>query len=681
MNFVAPWMLLGLFAGLLPLIIHLIGRRRAPKLRFAAIDFIFRSNKKLARRFRVRQQLLLITRMILAAGLGLLMAKPFVQVASDMPSVIGGAATVVVIVDDSLSMRRVVGGTPLFEQAKKRAAQLVDSLGAGVEVALLSLSQPAGPRVQPSADRQGVHLALASMRVGYAHARLKDALARATTIQGQAGANRYIFFLSDMAGHNFDAGTLDLPGAIRFHAIPIGDGVDWANYAVSSLTARPSTAPGQRSTEIVARVCNYSAVAAKRGIRLEIAGEIVARGVAELPAARCVEKVFQHTFARSGLHDAAVVLQADTLEVDDRRSTRIEVQSDIRVLMVNGAPSSVRFRDELFYLEMALVNAPQSGQPISVDRVIESELSRTRLANYDVVALCNLREVDRNQAAKLLSYVEAGGGLLITLGDQTDREKTNRSMGALLPQPLRGVISASAPGTSTSALHFGQVDGAHPLVASIWSQKNHGLTAANFWRVYRLQPSNRPGRQVLVSFDDGTPALVEARLGKGRSLLFTSTIDRDWTDLPIRPGFLPLIQQLTKYLAHVPLERRDRTTLVGSQRYFRPPPGTKEVIVSLPGGQERSLKAPFGLQVDLPGQYAVQAVMEDGERMPLSRESFAANVDTRESNLEIRREIQKISGGSKENGKVKATRRVELWHAAGLALLFFLFVESWITRK
>lgn len=681
MNFLAPWMLLGLSAGFIPLIIHLIGKRKAPKHPFAAIDFILRSNKKLARRLKIRQQLLLVTRMIIAAGLGLLMSKPFVEVASDMPSVIGGNATVVLIVDDSLSMQRSVRGVSVFALAKKRAAELIDSLGPDVEVALLSMSRPTGPVSQPTADRQRVHLAIETMKVGFGHARLERALARATATTGQAGASRYVFFLSDMAGHGFDAQGLRVPAAVRFHAIAVGGTGDAtpgaANFSVSALSARPSSAPGQRSTEVVARICNYSGVQAKRTVHLEIAGKIVARGVADLPAGRCAEKAFQHTFARSGLYDAAVVLQPDALVADDRRSTRIEVQSDIRVLMVNGAPSSTRYRDELFYLEMALINAPQSGQPISVSRVVESDLSRMRLANYDVIALCNLRSVDAIQAGNLLSYVKAGGGLLVTLGDQTDQKKTNRSMRELLPQPLRGVISASAPGTSTSALHFGQVDGSNPLVASIWSDKNHGLKAANFWKVVRLQPSHRPGRQVLVSFDDGTPALVEARLGKGRTLLFTSTIDRDWTDLPIRPGFLPLIQQVIKYLAHVPLEHRDRTALVGAQRYLRPPAGTKEVVVNVPGGDERTLKAPFQLQVDFPGQYAVQAVMDDGERMALRRESFAANVDNRESDLRT----QKISAASGKTGRVKAKRRVELWHAAGLALLCFLFVESWITRK
>jgi len=52
---------------------------------------------------------------------------------------------------------------------------------------------------------------------------------------------------------------------------------------------------------------------------------------------------------------------------------------------------------------------------------------------------------------------------------------------------------------------------------------------------------------VLARMDDGTPALVERADGEGKVLLWGSTLDEYWTDLPLQPVFLPFMHQLAKY--------------------------------------------------------------------------------------------------------------------------------------
>ena len=52
-----------------------------------------------------------------------------------------------------------------------------------------------------------------------------------------------------------------------------------------------------------------------------------------------------------------------------------------------------------------------------------------------------------------------------------------------------------------------------------------------------------PGAQVLARFDDGAPALLERRVGSGRVLLWTSSLDLAWNDLPLKPVFLPFVHR------------------------------------------------------------------------------------------------------------------------------------------
>jgi hypothetical protein len=51
----------------------------------------------------------------------------------------------------------------------------------------------------------------------------------------------------------------------------------------------------------------------------------------------------------------------------------------------------------------------------------------------------------------------------------------------------------------------------------------------------------------------GSTLLAEKAYGRGRVVVFTSTCDRDWTNFPIRPAFLPWVHRLVAYLAQQPL--------------------------------------------------------------------------------------------------------------------------------
>src|SRR5690606_1689539 len=72
------------------------------------------------------------------------------------------------------------------------------------------------------------------------------------------------------------------------------------------------------------------------------------------------------------------------------------------------------------------------------------------------------------------------------------------------------------------------------------------LRAAKFFRFAALDP--QAGDRVLVSLDDGTPLLLERTHGNGRVMLFMSSLDREWNDLPVQPVFVPLVAGIANHL-------------------------------------------------------------------------------------------------------------------------------------
>src|SRR5262249_10126462 len=111
-GFLAPLMLVGVLALAVPIAIHLIGRRRARVVKFAALDFLLATKRRTARRFRLRERVLLITRAIACAALALALAKPYTSCARKGPEVTRGPQAAVLVVDDSFASSYLVNGTP-----------------------------------------------------------------------------------------------------------------------------------------------------------------------------------------------------------------------------------------------------------------------------------------------------------------------------------------------------------------------------------------------------------------------------------------------------------------------------------------------------------------------------------------------------------------------------------------
>ncbi len=171
----------------------------------------------------------------------------------------------------------------------------------------------------------------------------------------------------------------------------------------------------------------------------------------------------------------------------------------------------------------------------------------------------------------------------------------------MLPQPLGLKRSAAAlPGTRPEgetvdlrpAERLAPIDRRHPLLAA-FPARGEGLASARFFQFLLLAPlPEAPGRRIVLRYENGSPALVDAEVGRGRVLLLTTSVDREWTDLPIRPGFLPLVQEAARYLAAAPSGDATATVTVGGKREIVLGADDRRIEVVKPSGESRWLSPP-----------------------------------------------------------------------------------------
>jgi hypothetical protein len=718
MTFLAPGYVIFTISAAIPVAIHLIGRSRAKPRRFAAIDLLLRGERRVATRTKIRQLLLLFLRALAVAAIPLILARPFVEARSDLPLAVGGTQSAVIVLDDSLSMSAKRDGQTLLTLAKARAHKILDGMGHDAEVALL-LGSRAGeaPVAQLSSDRTRLGSAIAAVRPSNRATDLTTALKRAAQILETASHPlRRVYLISDLAAHGFGSEEPWAAGrGPELVPIDVTDGETVPNHAITDVKTEPAPHLGPRAMRISVEIANFAAAPLKNvPVTLVVDGKAVAKGLVDLPANGRVSKRFFHVFERArddesapkraepdtGVHDVAVQLSGDALPADDERFARVEVTRDLRVLVVDGDPRTSRRDDEVFYLETALRPGELSSAQLDITTVSPDELSGRRLSDFDVVFLCNVKSPD---GAALRDYVRHGGGLFITLGDNVDPDAYDEALGSLLPQPLQTIRSVAATTSDRDdgerrasgggdVQRLGRFDRNHPALAPLSeAHAADSLEAARFARYALFKPTAEGTRQVLLRFADGAPALLEGRVGEGRVMVFASSIDRDWNDLPIQPIFLPLVQTISRYLGRAPLRDPEPPLVVGQRHDI--PLGDRDARVDVmsPSGRSHLYEHDkvagrralgFG-DTDEPGIYKVAVAGSDGQLRPRREASFVVNVDAAESDpgkIAPARLVALAAGGGSRSAE-PPKRRVELWHALGAGLLLLLLGEALLLRR
>jgi hypothetical protein len=704
LGFANPALLWGLLAAAIPVVIHLFFRRRPRPTPFPAIDFILRARRETERRLRLKKLLLFVARTAVLAAIALAIARPRLEspAAAAAPVAQGPRATAIVL-DASGSMRYRLGGKALFERARG------DALGA---LAALTSEEPATavvcgggePKVEPpSFDRGEVRAVLerAEAEAGFADvtacvAAAARALSGATA---QAGLAKRIVVATDLAA---SAWHLDVPppvvetpaGKVRpeVTVLDAARGAPLPNAAVVSAEAEPDPGAGPRGYRITAQVASYGEKPAS-DVPLSLvlgAGKeahTAIRAFTDLPAAGTVKKTFSYAFPQGGPAILQVTLPADALADDDARALALVVPREVKVLVVDGSPSPVRYRDEAYFVESALASPASPVRPTLVDA---EAFPSQDLSRFDVVFLLNVR-APAAKAADLARFVEQGGGLFVALGDQVEPEEYAKQLAGLLPAALH-VVKTAPEGRPA---RFGEIDGTHPALSVFQGEAREGLLGVRTTRWVLAKPTGAArgdqGARVLASFDDGSPALLEARRGKGRVLLFTSSADRDWTDWPIRTSFLPAMQRFAAWLAGGLDDRREPPARPGEARAIRLEPGERLAALVGPDGRERRLAEleRLGLREEgglprfvprEPGLWQVKVAAGGTERVE-PRLAFAVAFDPRESDTRRLRpeELTAWLGGAahaKVEGDARAAgggAQVPLWSillVVGLAAFF-----------
>lgn len=659
MGVALPLALLGLLGVAVPLWIHRVRRRTLRELQLPTIALLERALQKKRRALSFRDRPLLVARALLVVLFALALARPYLSrvasYATERPIALA------LVLDDSMSMeRKAKGGGSLFDAARARAERVLSELAPDSEAVVVLAG--AEPRVfaRRSSDVTAVRERLSTLeRVGARGTALSAAASLAMRELALSKlSSKEMLVLTDCGSHAA-ADALEARGAhLRIECIEPREGL--GNAFISGMSLREGGLGEDTSPKLLLELTGPSSFA-KLDVRVRIDGRLVAeqsvhlsegRGSAELTLSR-------DAVARGRLLEARITTN-NALPDDDVRELALDRAAELSVLLVDGDPAPNQFDDELRFIALALsLDSSGRGAP-RMTRIDADGLSGTDFLPFDVVVLANVRPPDAEVSSRLTQFVKRGGGLLIAAGSHVDAFAYRGRLGELMP----AVPRSSAP--ASPALTLMVAPGDHDFLLP---ERGVGLETARTVQRLLVEHPVAPDRTVLA-FSDGTPALVFGTRGTGKVALLTTSIDDDWTDLPLTPGFLPLMHGLVRGLAAVDALPKGPQR-AGTVLTARVPLGARSLYIVTPDGRRIDLDVNRPtVRIDdtaVVGVYRAFAAIDQRAEREIKQLSFTIVADTRDSDLSIttpkRDDSQPAKSGA---GRPKG---VENWFFLALGLL------------
>ena len=613
-----PAMLGWLAVAAAPLVLHLLNKRKYREAPWAAMRYLMAAVRKNSRRILVEQWILLALRTAILALVVLAVAEPIVE-RTGLGFVSREPRHKVLVVDGSYSMGYRASDQTLFDRAKGLAARIVEESGPGDAFTLVLLADP--PRAvvsEPAFDQASMIDEIENLRLPHGGAKLPAALA---TIEGLLVRSRQshrklareeIYFLTDLgratwASDLSSEAEAELRERIeRLAKSSVMQLVDLGqenaeNVAIARVrTTRPFVTLGA-SVEIEADIRNFGAQPRPRQlVELHVDGRRSAEQHVDLDAGGSATAIFSYRFDTPGDHAIEVRLAHDLLDIDDHRWLALPVREHLNVLCVNGRAAEGAVGGSAEYLAVALAPFDDSAaaQPVRVEVAAESALVERDLGEFDCVFLADVAQFTPSEASILETYLENGGGLVFFLGPNVRAESYNRFL-VKHGEEGAAVLPARLGGTAAEGQYlFDPLDYEHPLVEAFRARDRAGLLTSYAQRYVRLEPIAELHARTALAFNNGDPAIVEAQVARGRSIVVATSADVSWTMLPVWHSYLPIVQELLTLAVRGRLDERNALDGAGLSRTVRAPSADVRATIHAPQDQTR------GMRLDSDGAYS-----------------------------------------------------------------------------
>ena len=713
MTFLNPIALIGLLAAGIPILLHIFNLRKLKTIEFSTLSFLKELQKTKIRRLKLRQLLLLVLRTLLVILVVFAFSRPTMK--GSLPGGLADQAktTAVIVFDDSQSMTARDEQGELLHQAKNAAIAITNLLKDGDEVFLLKLSDVPveGTFEIPSAQRNfpAIRSTINEIKPSSVHRTIEDALRfTAHLLASSQNFNKEVYLISDFQSGSLESKTHAVKTSEKLFAqttqlflIPLGKR-ELQNVSIESIEIPSTIFEVNKPFTVKAKLTNHGTSNLQNHVvSVYQDGSRVGQKGIDIQAGQSVETEFTLVPKHPGFIEGKIELEDDDLEFDNTRFFTVHIPEELHVLLVGNA-------SDLTYLHITLATRlADSSASLKINQITYDSFSSSKLNNTDVVVLSNLHELTYDQSLALKIYLQNGGGMIFFPGAQT----TSNAFNSAVAVPL-GISTVTTSTDSlkmqsaNSFIEFDKVDLRHPLFTGMFEEtevrqsagtthRQRVLESPRISRSFHFVPT--PKSRSIITLTNGYTFLMEEQVGGGHVLLFSVAANTEWSDLPLKGLFVPLVYRSLAYLVQeATMEHSllvDEETTIHLRKAVPPkltvtkPDGMQIFINPQQVVAERSIRFSDN---ELPGLYTVAS----GD---LILDKFVVNVDPDESNTmpsdEKHRDSMFRRIGIADNSihivnQMQEVQRIitesrlgtELWKQFLITALFIAIIEMLVAR-
>ncbi len=558
MTFLHPLLLAGSAMVVLPIVLHLIMRRRPRLVEFPALRFVQMRHEASQRSLRLRHLLLLALRVAAIALLALALARPSMKFSGAMGSQEAPVAAVLAFDTSVRSEYRHHNETRL-EAAQEIGLWLLAQLPPGSQIAVLDT------RLGPGAfqvDRGAAKHRIERLETVGNSQPMTSVVEEGLRLLAQSElARREMYVFTDLARPAWPADAARLrqraaeASGVGLYLIDVGvaDPVDFGLGDVR-LSAQVVS---HRSPLVIRSEVYHRGPDGKRTVELYLLGkdrkpQKSGEQVVTLEAGQSQEVEFGVQGLSLGTHQGYLqIVGEDGLAADDSRWFTVDVTPAWRVLIAAPHPAETHS----LFLSQALAPTAfrRTGRARFDCQVIPLEkLREQKLDGFSAVFLLDPAPLEPVVWKMLADFASDGHGVGIFLGRRAEPMARFNEPAAQELLPGKLALQARRP---DGDLALAPREFQHPILAALGGRA--GLIPWDYFPVFRYWQLEQPaaGVHTIVPFSDGRPAILERPMGKGRVLTMTTPVSdlpsqEPWNLLPVGDAwpFVVLANEMASYL-------------------------------------------------------------------------------------------------------------------------------------
>ena len=535
MNFLNPIVLFGLGAVLLPLLIHLLSKRRAKEVAFPSIKLLALMQTDRIRMLKIKQLLILILRTLVILLLILAFARPAIR------SVFKADARIssVIIIDGSASMVYVDNGELLFNLALRKAEDIITLLKKD-DTAAVIISGEIPTVLEPglTPDKQKLLNSLEKSKNSWSAGSPARSLDMAFDLLKSSGAlNREIYFLTDGAVNTLPDTLYNPDKNIRLYTVLLGPEIRRGSVIVDVDLVEKILVPGRKLTFRVKGLVGDDKN--ETDIEFFINGERKGKSRLMKRSGNIVETDFTYTPETQGWYSVYAAVNDGYFEPGERWRITVNITQKVNVLLAGGASR------DMYFLEKAL-NPDPDNPMFSVRKVLETDIAQSDIITADVIVLSGVSDIPGHIYQLLLTgVVEHGKGLIVFPAKDTGSALyTDGIFRDIFPVTVGHRMVFKEPKDGNYAV-INRFAFGHPILQGISRKGNfHRPEVKSFLKMIPSANVN-----VLARFSDNSMAVGEIACGKGRAVVFAVDAFSQDSELPLTGIFVPFFIRSVQYLS------------------------------------------------------------------------------------------------------------------------------------